>query len=120
MPVLSAPSVTEITLPVSGAKVSLSITYGEAASVQAVLFEGNDDPENIKLSGERLTSFQRRACEATIKSWDFTEEEGAAIPVSWDAIQRLHPEDGTALTSACVSLVSPKIDAPKGGKSRTS
>lgn len=120
MPVLSAPSITEITLPVSGAKVSLSITYGEAAVVQAALFDGNTDPEKPNLSGERLVAFQRRSCDATIKSWDFTDEQGAPIPVSWEAIQKLDPKDGTELTTAAMGLVSPRIDAPKGGKSRTS
>ena len=120
MPVLAPIPTTTISLPISGATVQLSVSYGEKNAITLPLMDdGVADDGKVAVTGEKLTAFQERSV-AAIKAWDLTADDGAPIEISWANVQRLHPTDGDALFAAITALVNPAVDAPKGDSTPTS
>jgi len=122
MPILASLPTTTCTLPASGAVVQLSMSYGDKVAINRAVFGSAaiSDDGKTSFTGEVAVDLSRAVCEMALKAWDFTDEQGAPVPVSWDAIGRLDPKDGDAIEKASMALYNATVDAPKGGKSRTS
>ena len=105
----------EIKLKNSGGIVKVGLTYGDQLEIQQVLMKDlsmtmvdGKSSSTTSISGELLLEETRAMMTRGIKEWDFTEEDGTPLPITWDNIQLLDKEDAEMISTELLKINNPK------------
>lgn len=107
MPILKNSTFKEITLPISGAKVKLGLSYGDSLAITRVMTSGMKigAGKDAEIDASVLDKQTQEMMTRGIKGWDFTDEKGEPLPIEMQYIEMLDNEDGKAIDEALRDLL---------------
>lgn len=116
MPILKNSTFKEITLPVSGAKVKVGLSYGDSLAITRAMTSGMKlgGGREAEIDGSVLAEQTTVMLTRGIKEWDFTDEEGNVLPISMENIEMLDSEDGKAIDEALRELLGYNVKNEEG------